>query len=85
MPGAIGDRALSKQCYTVCFMTNHRRAKKLTEFEKWEYKQLMMSGVLDVREYPLFDEEEGMGVLANVDEVCLVSRWNSTSLGALGM
>jgi hypothetical protein len=29
----------------------------------------MMSGVLDVREFPLFDEENGMGVLAQVDEV----------------
>lgn len=48
--------------------TTKRRAKKLTEYEKWEYKQLMMSGVLDVREFPLFDEENGMGVLAQVDE-----------------
>eukprot|EP00879_Flechtneria_rotunda_P012406 GHRR01012955.1.p1 GENE.GHRR01012955.1~~GHRR01012955.1.p1 ORF type:complete len:1206 (+),score=437.88 GHRR01012955.1:239-3856(+) len=48
--------------------TTRRRSKKLTEFEKWEYKQLMMSGVLDVREYPLFDEEEGQGVLAGVEE-----------------
>lgn len=46
-----------------------RRSKKLTEYEKWEYKQLMMSGVLDPREYPLYDEENGMGVLAQVDEV----------------
>jgi hypothetical protein len=46
-----------------------RRSKKLTEYEKWEYKQLMMSGVLDPRDYPLFDEEHGMGVLAQVDEV----------------
>lgn len=51
-----------------------RRAKKLTEYEKWEYKQLMMSGVLDVREFPLFDEENGMGVLAQVDEVCACCR-----------
>lgn len=46
-----------------------RRAKKLTEYEKWEYKQLKMSGVLDVREYPNFDEEDGQGLLAGVDEV----------------
>lgn len=50
-----------------------RRQKKLTEYEKWEYKQLMMSGVLDVREFPLFDEENGMGVLAQVDEVRMVA------------
>ena len=49
--------------------TLSRRAKKLTEYEKWEYKQLMMSGVLDVRDFPLYDEENGMGVLAQVDEV----------------
>jgi hypothetical protein len=53
----------------ACFVTC-RRQKKLTEYEKWEYKQLMMSGVLDVREFPLFDEENGLGVLAQVDEVC---------------
>lgn len=47
----------------------YRRSKKLTEYEKWEYKQLIMSGVLDVREHPLFDEEEGHGVLAGVDQV----------------
>jgi hypothetical protein len=47
-----------------------RRSKKLTEYEKWEYKQLKMAGVLDVREYPLFDEEGGQGLLAGVDEVC---------------
>jgi hypothetical protein len=46
-----------------------RRSKKLTEYEKWEYKQLKMAGVLDVREYPLFDEEGGQGLLAGVDEV----------------
>ena len=34
-----------------------RRGKKLTEIEKWEYKQLAQAGVLDVREHPLFDEE----------------------------
>jgi hypothetical protein len=28
-----------------------------------------MAGVLDVREYPLFDEEGGQGLLAGVDEV----------------
>lgn len=52
-----------------------RRAKKLTEYEKWEYKQLAMSGVLDVREFPLFDEENGLGVLAQVDEVGVVGTY----------
>lgn len=33
----------------------------------------MMSGVLDVREFPLFDEENGLGVLAQVDEVSAAS------------
>ncbi|KIY94900.1 ATP-dependent RNA helicase DHX8/PRP22 [Monoraphidium neglectum] len=37
--------------------TVKRRGKKLTEMEKWEYKQLAQAGVLDVREHPLFDEE----------------------------
>jgi hypothetical protein len=51
------------------FFAACRRSKKLTEYEKWEYKQLKMAGVLDVREYPLFDEEGGQGLLAGVDEV----------------
>jgi hypothetical protein len=38
-----------------------RPKKKLTELEKWEAKQLIASGVLDVREYPEFDEEGGAG------------------------
>jgi hypothetical protein len=54
-------------CFCCC-----RRSKKLTEYEKWEYKQLKMAGVLDVREYPLFDEEGGQGLLAGVDEVRVV-------------
>lgn len=33
-----------------------RPGKKLTEAEQWEAKQLIASGVLDVREYPTFDE-----------------------------
>ena len=45
-----------------------RRGKKLTEAEKWEYKQLMQSGVLDAREHPLYDEEGGAGVLAGADD-----------------
>lgn len=56
-----------------------RRQKKLTEYEKWEYKQLMMSGVLDVREFPLFDEENGMGVLAQVDEVRRQCVWHKAA------
>lgn len=48
--------------------TNRRRAKKLTEAELWEYKQLAMSGVLDIRELPTFDEEGGLGVLAGADD-----------------
>ncbi len=38
-----------------------RPKKKLSELEKWEAKQLIASGVLDVREYPEFDEEGGAG------------------------
>lgn len=41
-----------------------RPGKRLTEAEQWEAKQLIASGVLDVREYPTFDEESGQGVLA---------------------
>jgi hypothetical protein len=45
-----------------------RRAKKMTEAEKWELKQLGMSGVMSVQEHPLYDEEGGLGVLAAAEE-----------------
>jgi ATP-dependent RNA helicase DHX8/PRP22 len=38
-----------------------RPKKKLSELEKWEAKQLIASGVLDIREYPEFDEDGGLG------------------------
>lgn len=69
LPDAAAAAALPANSMRACCLLPCRRQKKLTEYEKWEYKQLMMSGVLDVREYPLFDEENGMGVLAQVDEV----------------
>ncbi|KAI3436603.1 hypothetical protein D9Q98_006020 [Chlorella vulgaris] len=43
-----------------------RRGKVMSDYEKWEIKQLINSGVLDPSEYPDFDEEEG-GALAKVD------------------
>ncbi|PNW79554.1 hypothetical protein CHLRE_08g358563v5 [Chlamydomonas reinhardtii] len=45
-----------------------RRGKKLTEYEMWENKQLISSGVLDVREYAHFDEQSGLGVLASATD-----------------
>lgn len=39
-------------------ITVRRPAKKLTEAEKWEARQLIASGVLDVSEYPTFEDEE---------------------------
>lgn len=43
----------------------HRPLKRLSSPEKWEAKQLIAAGVLDVRDYPNFDEEHG---LMNVEE-----------------
>lgn len=43
--------------------SNSRRPfKRLSSPERWEAKQLIASGVLDVRDYPMFDEE-GDGLL----------------------
>ncbi|MEW5307724.1 MAG: hypothetical protein WDW36_010101 [Sanguina aurantia] len=47
-----------------------RRGKKLSEADQWEARQLIASGVLDVREYAMFDEESGMGILAGADDDC---------------
>eukprot|EP00884_Botryococcus_braunii_P019060 jgi/Botrbrau1/5838/Bobra.0366s0019.1 len=43
-----------------------RPGKRLTSPERWEVTQLIKSGVLDVTEYPTFDEE-GQGIM-NVDD-----------------
>lgn len=47
--------------------TARRPTKKLSSPERFEAKQLIASGVLDVREYPTFDEDNN-GVLGQVDE-----------------
>eukprot|EP01027_Heterolobosea_sp_BB2_P018965 GEZU01026652.1.p1 GENE.GEZU01026652.1~~GEZU01026652.1.p1 ORF type:complete len:1165 (+),score=380.96 GEZU01026652.1:84-3578(+) len=36
------------------------RGKQLSEQEKWEAQQLMHSGVLDIKDHPAFDEEQGL-------------------------
>lgn len=36
-----------------------RRGKRMTSPERWEVTQLIKSGVLDVTEYPDFDDENG--------------------------
>jgi len=41
-----------------------RRQKQLTEQELFEAQQLIRSGVLPVEQYPTFDNEGGMGMLA---------------------
>jgi len=41
-----------------------RRAKQLTEQELFEAQQLIRSGVLPVEQYPTYDAEGGMGMLA---------------------
>ncbi len=42
----------------------NRRAKQLTEQELFEAQQLIRSGVLAVDQYPTFDQEGGMGMMA---------------------
>ena len=41
-----------------------RRRKQLTEHELFEAQQLIRSGVLPVEQYPTYDAEGGMGMLA---------------------
>ncbi|KAL5213475.1 hypothetical protein ABZP36_024322 [Zizania latifolia] len=41
--------------------TSRRPLKRMSSPERWEAKQLIASGVLDVRDYPMFDEDgDGM-------------------------
>lgn len=42
--------------------SSRRPLKRMSSPEKWEAKQLIAAGVLDVRDYPMFDEE-GDGLL----------------------
>mmetsp|Transcript_22618 Transcript_22618/g.33821 ORF Transcript_22618/g.33821 Transcript_22618/m.33821 type:complete len:1247 (-) Transcript_22618:260-4000(-) len=44
--------------------SGNRRAKQLTEQELFEAQQLIRSGVLAVDQYPTFDAEGGMGMMA---------------------
>ena len=46
-----------------------RPGKRLSSPERWEVKQLIASGVLDVKDYPTFDEEDGQGILGGEEEV----------------
>lgn len=43
-------------------MPSRRPLKRMSSPEKWEAKQLVASGVLDVREYPMYDDD-GDGML----------------------
>ena len=45
-----------------------RVTKRLTSPEKFEAKQLIASGVLDVRDYPQFDETHGMAAVEETEE-----------------
>ncbi|KAJ3692981.1 hypothetical protein LUZ60_012076 [Juncus effusus] len=45
---------------TVTNNNLRRPLKRMSSPEIWEAKQLIASGVLDVRDYPQFDEEEGL-------------------------
>ena len=43
-------------------MNRRRPGKRLTSPERWEVTQLIKSGVLDVSEYPTFDDEGQVGL-----------------------
>ena len=45
-----------------------RLGKILSSPERWEAKQLIASGVLDVSDYPNYDEE--LGLMGDIEEVC---------------
>ncbi|KAJ0960960.1 hypothetical protein J5N97_001172 [Dioscorea zingiberensis] len=45
-----------------CGVPSRRPLKRMSSRRRWEAKQLIASGVLDVRDYPMFDED-GDGML----------------------
>ena len=61
--GAGGKRPLERESDEP-----GRVVKRLTSPEKFEAKQLIASGVLDVRDYPQFDEEHGMAAVEETEE-----------------
>ncbi|CAK9300122.1 unnamed protein product [Gordionus sp. m RMFG-2023] len=42
------------------FLSGRKKAKRIASPEKWEIKQMIAANVLDVSEYPDFDEETGL-------------------------
>ncbi|CAL5218454.1 g135 [Coccomyxa viridis] len=57
--------------YRGC-VTPGRRRKRMTSPERWEVTQLINSGVLDIKDYPDFDDQSGQGLLHwdNDEEEC---------------
>ena len=52
--------------------THRRRTKHMTSPERWEVTQLIKSGILDVKDYPDFDNETGqVQCLPNHAAACL--------------
>ncbi|XP_015694102.1 probable pre-mRNA-splicing factor ATP-dependent RNA helicase DEAH5 isoform X2 [Oryza brachyantha] len=41
---------------------SRRPIKRMSSPERWEMKQLIASGVLDAKDYPVFDDEDGEGM-----------------------
>ena len=51
-----------------------RPVKRLTSPEKFEAQQLIASGVLDVRDYPQFDEQGGLATVEETEEEVLIKE-----------
>ncbi|KAL3781170.1 hypothetical protein HJC23_008072 [Cyclotella cryptica] len=63
LPPAARNR-LNQQQTVAADSGGVRRTKQLTEHELFEAQQLIRSGVLPVEQYPTFDTEGGLGMLA---------------------
>lgn len=46
-----------------------KRVSNISDYEKWEIRQLISSGVLDAKDYPNFDEEHGVLNFEEQEEV----------------
>ncbi|GAM26966.1 hypothetical protein SAMD00019534_101410, partial [Acytostelium subglobosum LB1] len=47
-------------------IVEQRRGKRISSPERWEYKQLIAAGVINIKELPNYDEE--LGLVAEVDD-----------------
>ena len=66
VPGAFEDDGLDAGERAALASASKKKAKEISDFEKWEIRQLQSAGAIALTDLPYFDEETG--VLQRDDE-----------------